>query len=63
MYIGKVNTFLYIVKPKVKTNLTNKIQKEKDGRLRARYYYDTYGMDKTIGDRCNTKKMVTIAVS
>jgi hypothetical protein len=61
IYTGKVSTKKHIlkptvVKPKVKTSSNTKIEKEKDGRLRARYYYDTYGRDKTVGDRCNTRK-------
>ena len=30
--------------------------KVKEGRLSARFYYDNYGKEKTIGDRCNIRK-------
>ena len=39
IYIGKVSTKKNVIKPKVKTSSNTKIEKEKDGRLRARYYY------------------------
>ena len=47
-----------IVKDKAKPVLGKSTlkEKEKEGRLKASYYYDTYGKDKTVGDRCDIRK-------
>ena len=32
------------------------VKVKKDGRLSARFYYDNFGKDKTIGDRCDIRQ-------